>query len=207
MELETVTKKWIGALLIALTLCAFVLNRPTNLPAAAAFSGLSGNAESGGNTLIVYFSWSSAGNTEKMAQAIQEQTGGDLLRPEPRIPYPADYSARGEIARVERDENARPEIANLPESVSEYDAIFIGYPIWWHTAPMIIGTLLEACDVTGAEIYPFTQSAAMDMQHFQNSMAFLRETVPGANVHEDLFTPADDLAGIQDYLAANGFAL
>lgn len=72
---------------------------------------------------------------------------------------------------------------------------------------MIIGTFLEACDVTGAEIYPFTQSAAMDMQHFQNSMAFLRETAPGANVHEGLFTSANDLAGIQDYLAANGFAL
>lgn len=133
-------------------------------------------------------------------------TGGDLLRLEPRIPYPADYSACGEIARAERDENARPEIANLPESVSEYDAIFIGYPIWWHTAPMIISTFLEACDVTDAEIYPFTQSAAMDMQHFQNSMAFLRETAPGANVHEGLFTPADDLASIQDYLVANGFA-
>lgn len=140
-----------------------------------------------------------------MAQAIHARAGGDPLRLESRIPYSADYRKCGDVAKVERNENARPEIANLPEPFSEYDAIFIGHPIWWHTAPMIVGTFPEACDVTAADIYPFMQSAAMDMQHFQNSMAFIRETAPGANVHNVLFAPAGDLAGIQDYHTANGF--
>ena len=85
-------------------------------------------SEADGKTLIVYFSWSSSGNTEKMANYIQEQTGGDLLKLEPQNPYPKDYNETGDIAKTERDENARPEIANLPDSVAEYDTIFLGYP-------------------------------------------------------------------------------
>ncbi len=159
----------------------------------------------GGKTLIVYFSWSTSGNTEKMATYIQEQTGGDLLELEPLNPYPTDYNECGEVAKVERDENARPEIANLPDSIAEYDTIFVGYPIWWHTAPMIIGTFLGNYDLTGVEIYPFTQSASMDTEQFENSMEFVRENTAGANVHDGLFIRANDTDGILAYLTKNGF--
>lgn len=159
----------------------------------------------GGKTLIVYFSWSTSGNTEKMATYIQEQTGGELLELEPLNPYPTDYNECGEVAKVERDENARPEIANLPDSIAEYDTIFVGYPIWWHTAPMIIGTFLGNYDLTGVEIYPFTQSASMDTEQFENSMEFVRENTAGANVHDGLFIRANDTDGILAYLTKNGF--
>lgn len=159
-----------------------------------------------GKTLIVYFSWSTSGNTEKMATYIQEQTGGDLLKLEPLNPYPTDYEECGNVALAERDEDARPEIANLPQSIAEYDTIFVGYPIWWHTAPMIIGTFLEHYDWTGVEIYPFAQSASMDTEQFDNSMEFVRESAAEANVHDGLFAEATDIDGIQEYLTANGFA-
>lgn len=139
-----------------------------------------------------------------MANYIGEQTGGDLLALEPLNPYPTDYNQCGEVAKVERDENARPEITNLPESISEYDTIFLGYPIWWHTAPMIIGTFLESYDLSGVEIYPFSQSASMDTEQFQNSMEFVRKNAAGANVHDELFVKAEDTNGIQEYLSANG---
>lgn len=159
-----------------------------------------------GKTLVVYFSWSTSGNTEKMASYIQEQTGADILKLEPVKPYPADYSETADVAKAERDENARPEIANPLESISEYDTIFIGYPIWWHTAPMIIGTFLDNYDFTGIDIYPFTQSASMDTEQFNNSMDFVRKNAKGANVHDGLFVRADDTDGIKDYLTANGFS-
>lgn len=103
-------------------------------------SGNTGNADntnaadgttpaSDAHTLVVYFSWSGAGNTEKMATYIQEQTGGDLLRLEPSQPYPTEYQACTEVALTERDENARPAIANLPQQLDGYDTIFVGYPI------------------------------------------------------------------------------
>lgn len=158
-----------------------------------------------GKTLIAYFSWSASGNTEKMASYIQDQTNGDLFEIEPLNPYPTDYGECGDVALVERDENARPEIANLPDSIEEYDTIFIGYPIWWHTAPMIIGTFLENYDLSGVEVYPFTQSASMDIEQFENSMEFVRESAVGANVHDGLFTEASDTEGIRAYLTENGF--
>lgn len=162
-------------------------------------------AEETPKTLIVYFSWSTSGNTEKMATYIQEQTGADILRLEPLTPYPTDYGETGDIAKAERDENARPEITNLPDSISEYDTIFVGYPIWWHTAPMIIGTFLENYDLTNVEVYPFTQSSSMDTEQFDNSMDFVRENAPGANVHDGLFVEPSDTEGIMEYLTVNGF--
>lgn len=79
-----------------------------------------------GKNLIVYFSWSTSGNTEKMANTIRERTGGDILEIEPAVAYPTDYDECGDVALAERDENARPEIANLPASIEEYDTISQG---------------------------------------------------------------------------------
>ena len=159
--------------------------------------------EQTGKTLIAYFSWS--GNTEEMASYIAEQTDADLLEIEPFTPYPDDYTETGNIAREERDSDMRPAIANLPASIEEYDSIFIGYPIWWHTAPMIIGTFLENYDLSGKEIYPFTQSASMDREQFENSMDFVRNSAANAAVHEGLFARASDTETIFAYLANNGF--
>lgn len=91
-------------------------------------------------------------------------------------------------------------------SIEEYDTIFIGYPIWWHTAPMIIGTFLESFDLSGKDVYPFTQSASMDTEQFENSMEFVRECAEEATVHDGLFVNASDADGIFAYLTENGFA-
>ena len=156
------------------------------------------------NILVAYFSWS--GNTAEMAAYIARRTGGDLLEIQPETPYPEDYGECGDVALAERDSGARPAIANLPENLDGYDTVFIGYPIWWHTAPMIIGTFLESFDLTGVDVYPFTQSASMDTELFVNSMAFVAECSPGAAVHDGLFARADDTEEIDAYLTANGFA-
>lgn len=158
-----------------------------------------------GKTLVVYFSWSSSGNTETMANTIAAHTDADVLRLEPAVAYPTDYSECGEVAKAERDENARPGIANLPASLDAYDTVFVGYPIWWHTAPMIIGTFLENYDLTGKTVYPFTQSASMDTEQFENSMGFVRNCAKGAVVRDGLFVRASDTNGILDHLTENGF--
>ena len=175
---------------------------------ASSGSGTSAPADSektepsDGKTLVVYFSWS--GNTEEMASYIAEQVGGDLLEIQPKTAYPTDYNECGNIAKVERDENARPEIANLPASMDEYDTIMVGYPIWWHTAPMIIGTFLENYDLTGKEIYPFTQSASMDTEQFDNSIEFVRQVSTGAAVQDGMFARPSNTGAIDAYLSENG---
>lgn len=151
--------------------------------------------------LVAYFSYS--GNTRTVAEALREETGGDLLEIQPETPYPEDYDECGEVALEERDSNARPAIANLPESIEEYDTILVGYPIWWHTAPMIIGTFLESYDLTGKDVYPFTQSASMDTEQFDNSIAFVRENAGDATVYDGLFAEATDTEAIDGYLSEN----
>ena len=154
------------------------------------------------NILVAYFSWS--GNSEEMASYIPEQTGGDLLEIQPETPYPEDYNECGDVALEERDSNARPAIADLPESIDEYDTLLIGYPIWWHTAPMIIGTFLESYDLNGKEVFPFTQSASMDTEQFDNSIEFVRDNAAGATVNDGLFARPSDTEAIDDYLSDNG---
>lgn len=160
------------------------------------------DSTAGGNILVAYFSWS--GNTEEMAGYIAQQTGGDLLEIQPETPYPSDYNECGDVALAQRDNDERPAIANLPQSIDQYDTILIGYPIWWHTAPMIIGTFLESYDLSEMEIYPFTQSASMDTEQFDNSMEFVRENAQGATVHDGLFARPSDTDSIDAYLSDNG---
>ena len=71
---------------------------------------------------------------------------------------------------------------------------------------MIIGTFLESYDLSGKEIYPFSQSASMDTEQFANSMDFVRTSAKNAAVHDELFAEASDTDGILAYLTENGFA-
>ncbi len=142
-----------------------------------------------------------------MATHIQEATGGDLYEIVPAVAYPEDYNECGDVALEERDSNARPEIQNLPESLDGYDTLFIGYPIWWHTAPMIIGTFLENYDLTGVDVYPFSQSASMDEEQFANSMDFVTESAGNGMVHDGLFVDESDTEAIQSYVSENGLGI
>ena len=70
---------------------------------------------------------------------------------------------------------------------------------------MIIGTFLEHYDLTGYDVYPFTQSASMNTTHFNTSMEFVRDCAKNANVHDGLFARATSTDTINAYLLTNGF--
>lgn len=114
--------------------------------------------EGTGNILIAYFSW--GGTTARMAEQIAGQTGGTLFRIEPVTPYPTNYTACTEVALEERDNNARPAISDTVENMEDYDIVFIGCPVWWHTAPMIISTFTESYDFKGKTVIPFCTYAS-----------------------------------------------
>ena len=151
-----------------------------------------------GKLLVAYFSWS--GTSERIAKNIITQTGVDSFRIERETPYSDDYNtvAYGE-AKDEADSNARPPLKNPLESVAAYDKIVLCYPIWWHTAPMTVGTFLETYDLTGKTIYPISQSASMDVSQYNQSVEFIKECAKGAVVDDGLFTK--DNAVIQSYIA------
>lgn len=148
-------------------------------------------------TLVAYFSWS--GTSERIAKNIIEQTGADSFRIEREVPYSTDYTetAYGD-AQVEAQTNARPAIKDPLSSVAQYDKIVLCYPIWWHTAPMTVGTFLESYDMTGKTIYPVSQSASMDVSQYEESVAFIKSCAKGATVDDGIFTKSN--AQIQSYV-------
>ena len=160
------------------------------------------------DTLVVYFSWSSSQNTEHMAEYIAEATGGYLVEIVPEEPYVGSYNdvAYGR-AQEEAEQNARPAVSQATYDLidlQKYDTVLVGYPIWWHTAPMVIGTFLEHYDWTGKDIYPFSQSASMDEGQFAESEQFVRDCAENATVHNGLFVRPSVTQAIDAYLAENG---
>lgn len=116
----------------------------------AYFSRTGENYASGGNVIL------EIGNTAKMAGYIKDNLPEfDLFEIVPKVPYPYGYEDTKTRATQERNSNARPEIANQIDGFEDYDIIFIGYPIWWGTAPMIIHTFLDSYNFGGKTIIPF----------------------------------------------------
>ena len=125
--------------------------------------------------LVAYFSW--GGTTQRMAEEIVRQTGADIFRIEPVVPYPTEYTPCTEVAREEKDNNARPAIAGEVENWSDYDTVFIGCPVWWWTTPMIICTFAESYDFEGKTVVPFCTYAST---YRDETLARIVELTPDA---------------------------
>ena len=94
------------------------------------------------------------GNTMKLAQVIAAKTGAELFEVAPAKKYPADYDTCIDVAKKEQNQKARPAIAQ-DKDISEYDVIFLGYPVWWGDIPMCMYTFIEAHDWAGKTVIPF----------------------------------------------------
>ncbi len=130
---------------------------------------------SGSRILVAYFSW--GGTTQRMAQQIANLTEADLFRIEPVVPYPTEYTPCTVVAREEKENNARPAIANEVENWNDYDTVFIGCPVWWWTTPMIICTFAESYDFEGKTVVPFCTYAST---YRDETLARIVELTPAA---------------------------
>lgn len=86
------------------------------------------------------------GNTEVAAGIIKELTGADLFKLEQLKPYARDYNECIAQAQADQRQNARPDLKSFPETLDEYDVIYLGYPNYWSTMPMAVFTFLEHFD-------------------------------------------------------------
>lgn len=119
------------------------------------------------NELIVFYSRAdenyvngeiktlNTGNTEIAAGIIQEFTGADMFKIEQVQGYSKDYNECIAQAQIDQKRNARPELMAYPESLEQYDTIYLGYPNYWSTMPMAVFTFLEHYDFSGKTIKPF----------------------------------------------------
>lgn len=148
---------------------------------AACSSTASEKAEEkrGDNVLVAYFS--AQGHTRALAEKIAQSTGGSLFEIEPVNPYTEEdldgwnESARG--TRESKDRSTRPEVRNKVKNFSQYDTIYLGFPIWWFTAPTIVNTFLEQYNTEGKTIIPFATSGGSPIGDTEKD---LRVSAPNA---------------------------
>lgn len=133
--------------------------------------------------LVAYFSCS--GVTEEVAENLASAAGADLFKIQPAIPYTRkdlDWMDKKSRSTLEmKDPAARPDISGRAANMEEYDVIFVGFPIWWYTAPRIIQTFLESYDFKGKTIVPFATSGGSGLGDTAKS---LQTSCPGARILE-----------------------
>ena len=117
-----------------------------------------------GSVLVAYFS--ATGNTERVANAIAEATGGDLFELTPVEPYTdADLNWTDEDSRVvyeyeNPDERDTELVAYAPDNWADYDVVFVGYPIWWYDAAWPVEGFVTENDFTDKTVIPFCTSSS-----------------------------------------------
>lgn len=133
------------------------------------------------NALVACFS--ASGNTAKAAKALAKAAGADLYEIKPAVPYTGadlNWMDKGSRSSVEmNDKNSRPALADTDAPVAEHDVIFLGFPIWWYTAPTIINTFLERYDFSGKTIVLFATSGGSGLG---STAAALQSSAPGARI-------------------------
>lgn len=123
------------------------------------------------------------GNTEKAAGILAELTGGELYKIEQAQPYSDDYRTCVAQAKKDWQTGARPAISHLPEDLTAYDEIYLGYPNYCGTMPMAIYTFLEHYDFTGKTIHPFCTHEGSGLSR---TVQDIQKAAPGARVTKGL---------------------
>ena len=148
----------------------------------------------GKKSIVIYFSRADEnyavgvvekGNTEYLAEFIKEETGADLFKVEGKVPYAKDYSTCCEEAKVKHDNNERPELKSTLGSISDYEVVYIGSPVYWGTMPQEMFTQLEKLDFNGKIVRIFVTHEGSGLANIPHDV---KELCTGAIVLEDAFS-------------------
>ena len=150
--------------------------------------------------LVAYFS--ASGVTAKAANAFAEAADADLYEIRPAVPYTRadlDWTNKKSRSTVEmNDSTARPALAGELPDLTWYDTVFLGFPIWWYTAPSIIKTFLEAGDFSGKKIILFATSGGSGLGHTDRD---LQAVCPGATIKNGkLLNGTQNAAALADWV-------
>ncbi len=146
---------------------ALELETSEETTAISSDTGVEETESSGGKTLVVYYS--ATGNTETVAKVIADATGADLFELEPVEPYSNDdLDWTNDDSRVNREHKNESEqvvelVASTVDNWTEYDTVFIGYPIWWGNAAWPVNGFIETNDFTGKTVIPFCTSSSSEL--------------------------------------------
>ncbi len=123
------------------------------------------------------------GNTEVAAGIIKELTDADMFKIEQKQAYSKDYNECIAQAQADQNRDARPELKSYPDSIDDYDTIYLGFPNYWSTMPMAVFTFLEHFDFSGKTIKPFCTHEGSGMGRSEKD---IKRLCPNANVENGL---------------------
>lgn len=139
------------------------------------------------------------GTTEYVANLIQQTAGGDLHLIETAVPYTADFDELRDVNHEEMQQNFLPELKESDLDVSQYDTVFIGYPVWATEVPQAVLSFLDEYDLSGKTIIPF---CTHDGYGAGSSYDTIREASHAAQSPEGLALEAKDVPAAGDAVAA-----
>ena len=139
-------------------------------------------------SLIIYFSradenyavgYISKGNTEIVAEYLQELTGANMFKVEPAIPYAKDYNT---CIRQAKDRIGDAPIKGKPTDISAYDTIFIMSPIYWGTYAPEMETALQGLDFSGKTVRVISTHEGSGLA---NMISDVKKMCTGADVQKN----------------------
>lgn len=177
--------------------------------------------ENSGNILIAYFSrWGNTeypddvdattsasividgenyGTTEYVARMIQKNVGGDLQLIQTQVPYPSDFDELRDLNHSEMEEGYLPALVESNLDISQYDTVFIGYPVWATEVPQAVLSFLNEYDLSGKTVIPF---CTHDGYGAGGSYGTIRETSHAAESPEGLAIEAKDISSAENTVSA-----
>lgn len=104
-------------------------------------------------SIVIYYSY--GGNTRRVAEMIQKETGGDIAEIKTVKPYTGSYNDVVAQGKREIDSGFMPEIEALDINIDDYDTIVLGSPVWWYTFAPAMHSFIKENGLSGKNIYPF----------------------------------------------------
>ncbi len=152
--------------------------------------------------LVTYFS--ASGVTRNAANELAGIIGADLFEITPETLYTEadlDWQNKQSRSSVEMaDKTSRPALKDGGKvDLANYDVVYVGFPIWWYTAPTIINTFIEANDFTGKTIVPFATSGGSNIK---KSCEDLQAAYPDYKFGEGRLLNSIDKADIEKWAAS-----
>lgn len=132
------------------------------------------------------------GNTEYLAELISKETKADMFEIVPQNAYANTYDQMVQRAEQEQENNERPAIKNKIKNISQYDTIYVGYPIWWSDMPQIMYTFFDTYDLKGKNIIPFCTHAGSGLS---GTVGRIKKLEPQATVYKGLAVYRTDVTG------------
>ena len=127
--------------------------------------------------LVLYYSLTS--NTRAVAQEIAKRLDADIEEITLVEPYDTAFQATVDRCKAEREKGITPEIKPLKSNIADYEAVFIGYPVWFGTYAPPIASLLDKIDLSGKWVVPFCTFGSGGLE---SSAKDLAEKQPNAKV-------------------------